>query len=303
MDLRQLRYYLALAEHRSFVRAAEAMGISQPAFSRSIQGLESELGCQLVDRASRDLRPTPEGQVLLQHALTLVRGAENLTYEIQRMGKLDAGELHLGAGPLLAAELLPAALQQFLRRHPRIHARVEAGNGAGLGRSLLRDEIELILADDIRQFEADPAFQIRPLKPRAGLFFCRQGHPLLDKDSLSTNDLFAYPLAGVHVPGAIRKALANLSGMADFRLQLECEQLSLLCQTVLHSDALGIASQESLRASLACGELVRLQPRNLPAALDSFSLRAGLVTRSGVRLSPAAQAMLELLGSLERGDG
>ena len=53
MDLRQLRYFIALAEHRSFVRAADAMGITQPAFSRSIQGLEQELGCQLVDRGSR----------------------------------------------------------------------------------------------------------------------------------------------------------------------------------------------------------------------------------------------------------
>ena len=69
MDLRQLRYFIALNEYRSFVRGAEAMGITQPAFSRSIQGLEQEFGCVLVDRAHKDLRPTPEGQVVLQHAL------------------------------------------------------------------------------------------------------------------------------------------------------------------------------------------------------------------------------------------
>ena len=51
MDLRQLRYFIALNEYRSFVRGAEAMGITQPAFSRSIQGLEQEFGCVLVDRA------------------------------------------------------------------------------------------------------------------------------------------------------------------------------------------------------------------------------------------------------------
>ncbi len=66
MDLRQLRYFIALAEHRSFVRAADAMGITQPAFSRSIQGLEQELGCQLVDRGSKDLRPTPEASIDVQ---------------------------------------------------------------------------------------------------------------------------------------------------------------------------------------------------------------------------------------------
>ena len=75
MDLRQLRYFIALNEHRSFVRAAEAMGITQPAFSRSIQGLEQEFGCVLVDRGNKDLRPTPEGQVVLQHAVRRQRGA------------------------------------------------------------------------------------------------------------------------------------------------------------------------------------------------------------------------------------
>ena len=91
MDLRQLRYFIALAEHRSFVRAADAMGITQPAFSRSIQGLEQELGCQLVDRGSKDLRPTPEGQVVLQHALSLVQGSANLIHEIAQLNKLDTG--------------------------------------------------------------------------------------------------------------------------------------------------------------------------------------------------------------------
>lgn len=62
MDLRQLRYFIALTEHRSFVRAADAMGITQPAFSRSIQGLEQEFGCVLIDRGNKDLRPTPKAR-------------------------------------------------------------------------------------------------------------------------------------------------------------------------------------------------------------------------------------------------
>lgn len=299
MDLRQLRYFIALAEHRSFVRAAEAIGISQPAFSRAIQGLENELGCQLVDRGSRDLRPTPQGQLLLQHALNLVRGADNLSRDIQRMGKLDAGEVQIGVGPLLAARLLPAALRGFLQRYPRIHVRVQTGNGPALGRSLLRDEIELILADDVRQFEADPAFAVRLLAPRPALFFCRPGHPLLAKESLSTNDLFAYPLLGTQVPAVVRKALANLSGRDDFRLQLACEELTLLRQMVLGSDALGVASHEALQAALERGEFHALQPRNLPAVLEGFSFRAGLVSRAGVRLSPAALAMQDILLGLD----
>lgn len=299
MDLRQLRYFLALTEHRSFVRAADAMGITQPAFSRSIQGLENELGCQLVDRGSKDLRPTPEGQVVLQHALTLVRGASNLTNEINQMTKLDAGEVRFGAGPALAARLVPDALLRFMAAHPRVRASLEVNNWENLSRSLSRDEIEFFVAD-IRQFEADPSFQTRPLTPRAGLFFCRAGHPLLAKESLSTNDLFDYPLAATRIPVGARKVLANLSGKADLELHVECEQLPLLEQIVRRSDAVGIGTCEALREGLASGELVQLHLRNLPLNMESLSARCGIITRTGYRLSPAARTMIDLLIELDQ---
>ncbi len=104
MDLRQLRYFIALNEHRSFVRAADAMGITQPAFSRSIQGLEQEFGCVLVEPRPQGPAPTPEGQVVLQHALSLVQGAALLSHEVTRMTKLDAGEVRFGSDAVAAVE-------------------------------------------------------------------------------------------------------------------------------------------------------------------------------------------------------
>lgn len=299
MDLRQLRYFLALIEHRSFVRAADAAGITQPAFSRSIQGLELELGCQLVDRGSKDLRPTPEGQVVLQHARSLVRGINNLTHEITEMTKLDAGELHFGCGPALAAKLAPDAVLRFMQCYPRIRTRFEVKNWESLSRSLSRDEIEFFLADS-RHFEANPSFQIRPLSPRPIMFFCRSGHPLLSKESLSTNDLFDYPLAATHLPNGARKVLANLSGKASFEVHVESEHFPLLEHVVRHSDAIGIGTDEAVQQQLASGELVQLFLRNLPANLNSLHTHCGIVTRTGYRLSPAAKAMIELLIELDQ---
>lgn len=299
MDLRQLRYFLALHEHRSFVRAADAMGITQPAFSRSIQTLEQELGCQLVDRGSKELRPTPEGQVVFQHALSLVRGASNLTHEINQMTKLDAGELHFGCDPALAARLVPDALVRFMELHPRIRTRFEVDNWENLSRSLSRDEIEFFIAD-IRQLENDPSVQVRALTPRTGLFFCRAGHPLLSKESLSTNDLFDYPLAATRIPIGARKMLANLSGKADLEVHVECEQLPLLAQITRQSNAIGIGTYEALSSQLASGDLVQLHLRNLPQNLESMNTRCGIVTRTGYRLSPAGRAMIDLLLELDR---
>lgn len=299
MDLRQLRYFIALTEYRSFVRAAEAMGITQPAFSRAIQSLEHTFGCPLVDRASKALLPTPEGLVVLQHARRLVQGAAQLSNKVLQMTKLDAGELHFGSGPALAVRLVPDALRHFIERHPGIRTSLLVDNAERLGQALRREQIEFFV-DDIRPFEADPNFHTEPLSPRPGLFFCRPGHPLLAKDSLSTNDLFSYPLASALLAPGVRKRLANLSGRSDFLPHLQTEHLAILRSVVQASDAIGTASEEAVAEDLSAGTLVRLHWRNLPANLDSLSARCGIVSRSGYRLSPAARTMIETLINLDR---
>jgi len=297
MDLRQLRYFIALTEHRSFVRAADAMGITQPAFSRSIQGLEQEFGCVLVDRANKELRPTPEGQMVLQHALRLVQGAALLASEVTQMTKLDAGELRFGCGPAPAVRLVPEAVASFVRAYPRVRTCFEVNNWEKLSRALSREEIEFFIAD-IRHFEADPTFQTQPLTPKRGVFFCRQGHPLLSKESLSTNDLFDYPLAAALIPPGIRKVLANLSGKTDFTPHIQTEHVPSLVKIVLSCDAIGLNTEEGF-AEYANQGLVRLHWRNLPQHLENVSARCGIVSRMGYRLSPAARAMIDTIIAID----
>ncbi|POF39926.1 LysR family transcriptional regulator [Pseudomonas laurylsulfativorans] len=299
MDLRQLRYFIALDEHRSFVRAAEAMGITQPAFSRSIQGLEHEFGCVLVDRGNKDLRPTPEGLVVLQHARSLVQGAALLSSEVTQMTKLDAGELRFGCGPAPAVKLVPDAVAQFINAHPRVRTCFEVDNWEKLSRALSREEIEFFIAD-IRHFETDPNFQTQALTPKRGVFFCRPGHPLLAKESLSTNDMFDYPLATTMIPPGIRKLLANLSGRVDFSPSIQTEHFPALVKVVLQSNAIGVGTEEAFIEDIAQGSLVLLHWRNLPQNIESMNARCGIVSRTGFRLSPAARAMIETLVAVDR---
>ncbi|MCF5721237.1 LysR family transcriptional regulator [Pseudomonas syringae] len=298
MDLRQLRYFIALNEHRSFVRAADAMGITQPAFSRSIQGLEQEFGCVLVDRAHKDLRPTPEGQVVLQHALSLVQGAALLSHEVTRMTKLDAGEVRWGCDAVAAVNLVPNAMARFITTYPKVRTALQVDNWEKLGRSLSREEIDFFIAD-VRHFEADPSFQTQALTPRRTVFFCRPGHPLLAKDSLSTNDLFGYPLATSMIASGVRKLLANLSGRIDFAPAIELEQFAVLASIVRQCDAIGLGAEEALVNDFASGTLKALYWRNVPHTLDSLSNRCGVVSRAGARLSPAAKALIENLLAVE----
>ncbi|MCO8168264.1 LysR family transcriptional regulator [Pseudomonas sp. 21LCFQ02] len=299
MDLRQLRYFIALNEHRSFVRGAEAMGITQPAFSRSIQSLEQEFGCVLVDRASKDLRPTPEGHVVLQHALRLVKGANQLTREVAEMTKLDAGELQFGCGPAPAVKLVPDAVASFISAYPRVKVGFEVDNWEKLSRSLSREEIEFFIAD-IRHFESDPNFHTQALTPKRGVFFCRPGHPLLAKDSLSTNDMFDYPLAATLLPPGFRKLLASASGRDDFSPGIQTDHFASLMKIVRQTNAIGISTEECFTEDVAPGELVRLHWRNLPLEQMGVGARCGIVSRAGFRLSPAARAMIDTIISLDQ---
>lgn len=297
MDLRQLRYLVALNEHRSFVRGAEAMGITQPAFSRSIQGLEQELGCLLVERGHKELRPTPQGQVVLQHALSLLQGAARLSSEVARMGQLDAGELRFGCHPAALA-LVPEAVAGFIQAYPNVRTGFEVDNDEQLGRRLMREEIEFFVGD-LRPFEADPNFQTLALTPRRSVFFCRPGHPLLTKDSLSTNDLFAYPLATAQLAPGTRKRLANLSGRTDFAPAIETEYFPALVDIVRRSDAIGLGSEVGFLEAGAQAPLMRLQWRNLATNIDSLHSHCAIVSRAGFRLSPAARAMVDRLVALD----
>ncbi|MVV46725.1 LysR family transcriptional regulator [Pseudomonas sp. PB120] len=302
MDLRQLRYFIALNEHRSFVRAADAMGITQPAFSRSIQGLEQEFGCMLVDRGNKDLRPTPEGQVVLEHALTLVQGAALLNAEVMQMTKLDAGELHFGCGPAPAMNLVPDAVAQFVNAHPKVRTCFQVDNWEKLGRALKREEIEFFIADT-RQFETDPHFQTQALTPKRGVFFCRPGHPLLARESLTTNDMFDYPLATTLLPPGIRKLLANITGRLDFsQPTIETDHFPALVKVVMQSNAIGIGTEEGFAEEIAKGTLVVLQWRNWPRNVENMHAQCGIVSLTGARLSPAARAMIETLVAVDKGE-
>ena len=158
-DLRQFRHFVALAEHGHYARAAEAVNLSQPALSRSIQALEGQLGCTLVERGSRGVALTAHGRLVLEHARRLLAGHRALHNAVSQLGNLDSGELRLGGGPFPAARLLPEALAGFSSAHPRVRVALLIEDWQTLRQRLLDDAVELFVAD-IRELQGDPQLRI-----------------------------------------------------------------------------------------------------------------------------------------------
>lgn len=291
-DLRQLRHFIALAEQGHFARAAEAVQLSQPALSRSIQALESSLGCRLVDRHTRGISLTAHGELVLEHASRLLASSRALTNAVGQLSNLHSGELRLGAGPYPAARLVPEALGQFSERYPKVRVQLQVDNWQQLREQLLNDEIELFVAD-IRELRGDDALHLEALRDYAGVLFCRPQHPLLTLSrALTLDDLLTYPLAGTLLPQGITQAMARLIGREQ-PLDIACDNFMVLKQLVSCSNVLSLAFWDVIADDVSAGRLAQLPlpPDLLPSQQSAY----GIVSRAGHSLSPGAAALRELL--------
>jgi LysR family transcriptional regulator, benzoate and cis,cis-muconate-responsive activator of ben and cat genes len=119
MELRHLRYFVAVAEERNFTRAAERLHIAQPPLSRQIQQLEEELGVALIEKGTRPLRLTEAGAFLLAHAKPLLDQVHDLRTMTQRVGKRER-TLSVGFVASTLYGLLPDMVRRFRERHPQV---------------------------------------------------------------------------------------------------------------------------------------------------------------------------------------
>ena len=120
MNLRDLKYLVALADHRHFGRAAEACFVSQPTLSTQVRKLEEELGVALVERAPRRVMLTPVGIEIAERARKVIADVEQMAEIARRSMDPEAGTVRLGLFPTLAPYLLPHVLPAIRRKFPRL---------------------------------------------------------------------------------------------------------------------------------------------------------------------------------------
>ena len=144
ITLKQLEYFVALAERRNFGRAAETVHISQPALSVQIRELEAQLGQQLVERKAREVALTPFGRTILDHA-ERVLGEMQALKERARWNEGLSGQLRLGVIPTIAPYILPAALAALRARDIRLDVQVQEGKTDRLIESLRAGELDVAL--------------------------------------------------------------------------------------------------------------------------------------------------------------
>ena len=124
MELRHLRYFVAVAEEQNVTRAAVKLHVSQPTLSRQIRDLEEQLGIALFDHNAKAVRLTDAGRVFLTEARTLLLRAEDAVQMAKAVAKVKRGEIHVGYAPSLSVELLPRALRYFRESNPEVRVQL-----------------------------------------------------------------------------------------------------------------------------------------------------------------------------------
>lgn len=147
LNLHLLRLFAAVARTGSFSRAADLLHISQPAISKGVRDFELQIGCRLLDRTPKGVRPTREGAALARHAETLFAAERAAEDELQALRNLDSGSLRIGASTTIATYMIPEYLGVFHRAFPGIDLHVVSANTSDIAALMLGHEIEIALVE------------------------------------------------------------------------------------------------------------------------------------------------------------
>ncbi len=192
MEIRTLRYFLAVAREENMTRAAEILHVTQPTLSKALKGLENELGKKLFTRHSFSIRLTDEGVLLRNRAEDLVSMADKIEQEFVTLDDISGGELYLGLAESCQIRYLARAIRDFKVRYPNLHYHITSGDTEQIADKLDKGLLDfLVLAElpDSRKYE----YLDFPEKDLWGLVL-PEGDTLAAKDTIRPDDLQGLPL-------------------------------------------------------------------------------------------------------------
>jgi LysR family transcriptional regulator, nitrogen assimilation regulatory protein len=211
MTLTQLRYFVSIARHKSLSRAAGELNVSQPALSRQIKLLESELECELLERHPSGVSLTDSGQILSERASRQLRELDQIRVDVSDASFAPTGRLRIGCPPSLLPRLLLRPLDQFMKLHPKVIVEVQESVSDQLSRAVLLDRLDIALVSSTAP-EASSHFLTEALFNEPVWLF----GPKNRLDALPGDKLHELPLILTHSNNAARD-LAERKAMKSGR--------------------------------------------------------------------------------------
>ena len=284
MDVNRLRHFLAVIEHGSIGRAAEALNISQPALSKSIRRLEGSLDAKLVDRGPYGVSPTVFGESLAERARLIlheVRGAEQ---DIAALRDLKTGHVVIGAGPSIVPDLLPAAITALQVKRRGVRVTIREGLMDMQLDALGRGDIDITVGAFPESLSVEVTRE--PLLVDTTRVIARPEHPLGTGRRRRLDDLCAWPWVLPAAPERVRDALNaafEKEGLDPPQPDVETNSAHCMKSLVIATDFLSFMPSRLIRREVDAGLLMSVPIRN-----RTWERTIEIVYRAQTILSPAA---------------
>lgn len=291
MELRQLRHFLEVVKHASFGGAANAVGLSQPAVSKSIKNLEDSLRVALVERTPSGVFPTPYGKVLLDYAVMIDNQVSRVTDEIAALRGSARGIVRVGAGPSLTRYLMPQIIERFRRRLPDVDIVLVERLKDELFVALRRGDIDLVVGT-IREEDRLPEFNLDIILKDEIDIVASVTHPLAGKPDVTLKDLVAF---GWVLPSATEPERQYLNrrfseaGLPLPKIKVQTSSIGFVAE-YLPGTTLLCYSSRHFSGLVSRSDIVPLM-----VDLKGWTRPIGISTRSEAVMLPAVRVFIEEL--------
>ena len=296
MELSQLETFLAVAEERSFSRAAARLHRTQPAVSQVIRKLEASLGEKLFDRAARDGSLTAAGDLLREYALRLMALRREASSALGELKSLERGQLHLAANEYTCTYLLPA-IDGFRRDYPHINVTVQR-----MLASRIPDELNLRSFElGMISFRPDPEqFRSIAVYGDSLVLVASPSHPLAGRGRISISDLGEETFIAHNVASPLRRKVIETFQRyrTPLNMGIELPTIEAIKRFVAMGNGVALIPHLTAARELETGELVEVMVNEL-----EFKRVLRLVHRRHGTLSYAATAFLQTVRALAKRNG
>jgi DNA-binding transcriptional LysR family regulator len=292
LGLRDIEYFIAVAEHGNVGRAAVALGLSQPALSKSLRRLEVSMQTKLVKKIPQGIELTTVGKAFLAHVQRIRLSLEDVTHEVTDLTQGRAGHLRIGCGPDMVDLLVQRACQDLLTASPKVTFSIMIGINDALFAALRVGTYDLIVSELpaspdenlVQEYLLDDEFCV----------FMSAHRRIARQDRATTLADLAQEQWAVTTPNALGRARLMRafedSGLAPPKITLETNSPALILAMVASSDLLGFLSKRVVRAASP-----KLRFAECRVKGKTWPRRVGMSYRKDAYLSPAAKRFSEIL--------
>jgi DNA-binding transcriptional LysR family regulator len=291
MELRHLRYFVAVAEALNFTKASARLRVAQPALSRQMTDLEDELGVDLMKRGPRGVTLTAEGKLFLDEVRELLKRADESVEKVRALARGEYGELHVGYAPSPTVEILPAALAAFQKAVPRVKVLLHDLSSDELIAGLQNGTLELaIMVPPAGDQTAGIQFEVLRTYPLCVAMTAM--HPFARMKSIPLEKLAAEPLVVLRrkeYPESdhyLDRLFASIGAKPS--IAVECDSASSLITEVEAGRGIALATPV---LKLVTGK--RLLYRPLTGTTEVLSVGIARATKGDV--TPAGEKFCEIL--------